>query len=323
MRAMLILEGGKLELRTDVPDPVPGTGQVRVRIRATAVNRADLLQRAGAYPAPAGAPQDILGLEYAGEVDQLGADVHDLKLGDRVFGIVAGGSYAEYVVVAERALARMPQGMSFEDAAAVPEAFLTAYDAMVVQGGLGAGETVLVHAAGSGVGTAAVQLAKAVGARVIATARSGDKLRMVAELGADYVLQVSDGSFAEPVLAIAPGGVDVVLELVGGAYLAEDVRALATLGRIVLVGLVGGRSAELDLGLILRKRARLLGTVLRSRPLEEKIAAHRLLEQRLVPLFESEALAPVVDQVLDLAEAELAHERMKQNQGVGKLVLRV
>lgn len=323
MRAMVLVEGRGLELRTDVPTPEPGAGQVRVRVRATAVNRADLLQRAGAYPAPADAPADILGLEYAGEVDAIGPEVREVKVGAQVLGLVGGGSYAEYVVVPERALAPMPAGMSFEDAAAIPEAFLTAYDAMVSQAGLGAGMTVLVHAAASGVGTAAVQIAKAIGARVIATARSAEKLQLVSELGADVTIHVQDATFSERVLALAPGGVDVVLELVGGGYLAEDLRALAPLGRIVVVGLVGGRSAELDLGLLLRKRARVLGTVLRARPLEEKIAVHQLLRQRLVPLFERGELAPVVDQVLDLAEADRAHQRMQQNQGIGKLVLRV
>lgn len=323
MRAMVTNADGTLELRDDVPTPEPGPDQVRVRVRATAANRADLLQRAGSYPAPPDAPPDILGLEYAGEVEAIGARVREVQVGAAVFGLVGGGSYAEYVVVPERALARMPEGMSFEDAAAIPEAFVTAYDAMVTQGELAAGMTVLVHAAASGVGTAAIQIAKALGARVIATARSAEKLQMCRELGADETICVQDASFADAVLALAPGGVDVVLELVGAAYVPEDLRALASCGRIVVVGLVGGRSAELDLGLLLRKRARLLGTVLRSRPLEEKIAVHQLLGARLVPLFARGELAPVVDRIYELAEADRAHEHMKQNLGIGKLVLRV
>lgn len=323
MRAIVLVNPGKLELRTDVPTPEPGYAQVRVRVRATAVNRADLLQRAGAYPAPPDAPADILGLEYAGEVDALGPGVRELAIGQRVFGLVGGGSYAEYVVVPERALAQMPDGLSFEHAAAIPEAFLTAYDAMVSQGGLCAGEWALVHAAGSGVGTAGVQIAKAIGARVVATVRSKSKVEQVRALGADCVLHVQDALFADAVVKATGGGANVVLELVGGAYVPEDVRALAVRGRIVVVGLVGGRSAELDLGLVLRKRAHLLGTVLRSRPLEEKIAVHQILQQQLVPLFAEQKLKPVIDQILDLADADQAHLRMKSNAGTGKIVLRV
>lgn len=323
MRAIVLLGSGTLELRTDVPTPEPGAGQVRVRIRATAVNRADLVQRAGSYPAPPDAPADILGLEYAGEIDALGDGVRELRVGERVFGLVGGGSYAEYVVVPERALARLPDAISFEDAAAIPEAFLTAYDAMVTQGGLCAGSWALVHAAGSGVGTAAVQIAKAIGARVVATVRSPSKVEALRALGADQVICVQDAVFAEAVVAATGGGADVVLELVGGAYLSEDLSAVALRGRIVLVGLVGGRSAELDLGLVLRKRVHVLGTVMRSRQLEEKIALHQLLQRQLVPLFAERKLRPVIDQILDLADADVAHQRMKSNEGSGKIVLRV
>ncbi len=323
MRAIVLLGSGTLELRTDVPTPEPGAGQVRVRIRATAVNRADLVQRAGSYPAPPDAPADILGLEYAGEIDALGDGVRELRVGERVFGLVGGGSYAEYVIVPERALARLPDAISFEHAAAIPEAFLTAYDAMVTQGGLCAGSWALVHAAGSGVGTAAVQIAKAIGARVVATVRSASKVEALRALGADHVLRVQDAVFAEAVVAATGGGADVVLELVGGAYLSEDLSAVAPRGRIVLVGLVGGRSAELDLGLVLRKRVQVLGTVMRSRQLEEKIALHQLLERQLVPLFAEQKLRPVIDTVLDLADADAAHQRMKSNESTGKIVLRV
>ena len=317
----MVLDAGTLELR-DVPTPEPGVGQVRVRVRATAVNRADLLQRAGHYPPPPDAPTDILGLEYAGEVEALGPGVRELAVGQHVFGLVGGGSYAEAVVVPERALARMPERMSFEAAAAIPEAFVTAYDAMVTQAGLAAGDWALVHAAASGVGTAAVQLAKAVGARVVGTARTEGKLAAVKALGADVTLCVQNASFARAVHE-ACGGADVVLELVGGAYLAEDLRAVAPRGRIVVVGLVAGAEAELDLGLLLRQRAHVIGTVLRSRPLEEKIVAHRVLEQRLAPLFATGKLEPVIDRVFELADANRAHRRMKQNEGTGKIVLRV
>jgi NADPH:quinone reductase len=303
MRAIAIAKPGGPEVLTlvDRPMPEPSRGEVRVRVRATAINRADLLQRMGAYPAPADAPPDIPGLELAGEVDALGPGVERLAIGDRVFGLVGGGSYAEAVVSHERALAKIPAGLSFEQAAAVPEAFLTAHDAIVEQAGLRGGETLLVHAVGSGVGTAAVQLARALG------------------LGAGVV---PDGSrFADAVRA--HGEPSVVLELVGGPYVDEDLRAVAPLGRIVLVGLLAGARHELDLALLLRKRIRLFGTVLRARPLEQKIAAMRAFEAQVVPMLARGLIAPVIDTVMDLDAAAAAHTRMASNEGFGKIVLRV
>lgn len=322
MRAMVMREGGELRL-AEVESPTPGISQVRVRVRATAVNRADLVQRAGKYPAPPLVPADILGLEYAGEIDALGPGVQGLALGQRVYGLVGGGSYAEHVVVHERAVAPMPANLSFEEAAAIPEAFLTAYDAMVLQAGLRAGEWVLVHAAASGVGTAALQIAKAVGARAIATVRSADKRARLLELGAEIALCVPDGAFAAPVLAAVPAGVEVVLELVGGGYLAEDLRAVALGGRIVLVGLVGGRNVDLDLGRLLTRRISVRGTVMRSRPIEEQIVVHQVLARQITPLIERGALSPVIDRVYELTEVEAAHQHMSDNLGFGKLVLRV
>jgi putative PIG3 family NAD(P)H quinone oxidoreductase len=326
MRAIVIREPGGpevLELK-DVPTPEPQRGEVRVRIRATAVNRADVLQRLGAYPAPPGAPADIPGLEIAGEVDAVGESVTELSRGDRVFGIVGGGAYAEYVVVHARTLARMPAGMSFADAAAVPEVFLTAWDAIVDQAGLRSGEIVLVHAAGSGVGTAGFQIAQAVGARAIGTARTAEKIVRAKELGLKDGLVVEKGAFAKEVLARTGGrGVDVVLELVGGAYVAEDLACLAPRGRIVVVGLMAGTRVDLDLAALMHKRAEIRGTVLRARPLEEKILAAKALERNLVPLFESGALRPVVDRVLPLAQAGDAHRAMQSNETFGKIVLEV
>lgn len=326
MRAIVIREPGGpevLELR-DLPPPEPQRGEVRVRVRATAVNRADLLQRMGAYPAPPGAPADIPGLEIAGEVDAVGDGVTELARGDRVFGVVGGGGYAEQLVVHARTLARMPEGMSFVDAAAVPEAFLTAWDAMVDQGRLSAGETALVHAAGSGVGTAGVQIARAVGARVVGTARTAEKLGRARELGLDEAVVVEGGRFADAVLAATGGrGVDVVLELVGGGYVAEDLACLAPRGRVVVVGTMGGGRAEIELPVLMRKRAELRGTVLRTRPLEEKILAARALERHLAPLFARGVLRPVVDRVLPLARAAEAHRQMQSNATFGKIVLEV
>jgi putative PIG3 family NAD(P)H quinone oxidoreductase len=326
MRAIVIRRPGGPEVLelVDVPSPEPSRGEVRVRVRATAVNRADLLQRMGMYPAPHGSPPDIPGLEIAGEVDAVGEDVKELAKGDRVFGVIGGGGYAEQVVVHARTLARMPDGLGMTDAAAIPEAFVTAWDAMVDQCGLRAGETVLVHAAGSGVGSAALQIAKAIGARPIGTARTPEKVGHARELGFLETIVVESGSFAEQVLARTGGrGVDVVVELVGGAYVAQDLACIATGGRIVVVGTMAGVRADVDLTTLMRKRAVLRGTVLRSRPLEEKIMAARTLERHIAPLFADKSLRPVVDRVLPLAQAAEAHEAVQSNKTFGKVVLEV
>lgn len=303
----------------DRPLPEPSRGEVRVRVRATAVNRADLLQRMGAYPAPADSPPDIPGLEIAGEVDACGPGVERLAIGDRVFGLLGGGGYAEAAVTHERALAKIPAGLSFEDAAAVPEAFVTAHDALM-RAGVTAGESVVVHAVGSGVGTAAVQLGRALGAYVIGTARTADKLARAKALGMDDGICVEKASFAARVNELT-GGAHAVLELVGGAYVDEDLRAVRTLGRIVLIGLMAGIKQEVDLGLVLRKRVTLIGTVLRARPLEEKLAVMRAFEDQVVPLFARGKLAAVIDTVMPLDQAAAAHARMASNAGFGKIVL--
>jgi putative PIG3 family NAD(P)H quinone oxidoreductase len=320
MRAISITKPGGPEVLVLVerPMPEPSRGEVRVRVRASAVNRADLLQRMGSYPAPADAPADIPGLEIAGEVEALGPGCERLAVGDRVFGLVGGGGYAEAVTSHERALAKIPDGMSFEDAAAVPEAFVTAHDAIITQAGLRSGETLLVSAAGSGVGTAAIQLGHALGAFVEGTARTPDKLARCKPLGLDLGVVPDGTAFAD---RVKPP--HVILELVGGAYLPEDLRCVQTLGRIVLVGLLAGRKAELDLGLALHKRVRIFATVLRARPLEEKIAAMRAFEAQVVPLLARGIVKPIVDRVLPLAEAARAHEHMASNEGFGKIVLAV
>ncbi|MBL9016331.1 MAG: NAD(P)H-quinone oxidoreductase [Myxococcales bacterium] len=324
MRAVAITKPGGPDVLAVVerPSPEPSRGEVRVRVRATAINRADLLQRMGAYPAPADSPPDIPGLEIAGEVDAVGPGVERLKLGDRVFGLVGGGGYAEQVVSHERALAKIPDGLPFEQAAAVPEAFITAHDAMVAQGQLAGGDTLLVHAVGSGVGTAAVQLGKALGCFVVGTARTPDKLERAKPLGLHAGVVADANKFADGVRAHAPDGATVVLELVGGGYVDEDLRCTRPLGRIVLVGLLAGARHEIDLALVLRKRLRILGTVLRARPLEEKIAAMRAFEAQVVPLLARGLVAPVVDTVMDLDQAGAAHARMASNAGFGKIVLR-
>jgi putative PIG3 family NAD(P)H quinone oxidoreductase len=326
MRAIVIRQPGGpevLELR-EVPTPEPARGEVRVRVRATAVNRADLLQRMGRYPAPPGWPADIPGLEIAGEVDAVGEGVVEVAAGDRVFGLVGGGAYAEYIVVHARTLARMPANLSFAAAAAVPEAFLTAWDAVVSQAHLAAGEVLLVSAVGSGVGTAGLQIARATGATVIGTSRSQDKLEQARELGLREGIVVREGAFAKEVLARTAGrGVDVVLELVGGAYVAEDIACLASKGRIVVVGTMGGSGAQVDLAVLMHRRGEIRGTTLRARPLEEKILAARALGKHMVPLFESGELEPVVDRVLPLAQASAAHRAMQEDRTFGKIVLEV
>jgi len=314
----------------EVPRPVPRAGEILVRVAATAVNRADLLQVQGMYPAPFDAPQDIPGLEYAGEVVALGDGVPpaEFAVGDRVFGLVGGGSYAEFVAVHHRAVARIPASVTapLTELAAVPEAFLTAYDAIVTQAGLATGDTLLIHAVGSGVGTAAAQIGHALGAVVVGTARSPEKLERAKEYGVLHgiVPGAAQGAptFASAVLAATGGrGVDVALDLVGGAYVGETLAAMALGGRILLVGLTGGRTADVDLGALLRKRVRVQGTVLRSRPLEERIAVHAVLERRIAPRLGTGAYRPVVDAVLPLAEAAEAHRRIAGNGTFGKVVL--
>ncbi len=323
MKAIVITRPGGPEVLAlqERPAPEPGRGEVRVRVRGTALNRADLLQRMGHYPAPPDSPPDIPGVEMAGEIDALGPGVQGWAVGDRVFGICGGGTYAEQVVVHARTVARIPAALSFTEAAAVPEAFITAWDAAVTQAGLAAGETVLIHAVGSGVGTAAVQIARAIGARSIGTARTADKLERTRALGLDHGVLAEGGRFADAVTAL--GSPDVILELVGGAYLAEDLRCVAPRGRILLIGTMAGPRTELDLGVVLRQRLRIQGTVLRSRPLEEKIAVTQTFARHLLPLFERGALRPVIDRVLPLSAAAEAHTHLASNAGFGKVVLEV
>lgn len=325
MRAVIIEESGGPEVLKLVERdmPVAYSEDVLVDIKATAVNRADVVQRLGRYPAPKGTSPDIPGLEYAGVVSQAGSSVFDLKKGDRVYGLVPGGSYSESVVVHSRTAAKIPDSLSFEEAAAIPEAYTTAYDAMVSQCKLKAGEWVLIQAVGSGVGVAATQIARAIGALSIGTSRTEAKLEQAKEFGLLHGVLASSDGFSNKVLELAPGGVNVVLELVGGNYVVEDLNCLAYQGRIILVGLLAGASCELSLGQILRKRANIRGTTLRARPLEEKILAGRLLAENINPLIEAGLLKPVIDRVFDLKEASDAHRYMESNENFGKIILKV
>ena len=301
----------------EVVAPVPGPGQIRVQVRATALNRADLLQTMGLYPAPPGVPADIPGLEYAGVVESLGAGVTRWQVGERVMGLVAGGAWAEQLVTHEREGLRIPGQLSFEQAAAIPEAFLTAFDALTLQGGMREGHTVLIHAVGSGVGTAAVQWAKAVGARTVGTARTAAKLERVKALGLDLGLLVDGAapSFAGQVQA------NVALELVGGNYLPETIEAMAPGGVVMLVGLTAGITAELSLRTILSRRLRIIGTTLRARSLEEKIAVAEAFAAQVLPYFAAGTIAPVVGSKVPLAGLKGALEAMASNETFGKTVV--
>jgi putative PIG3 family NAD(P)H quinone oxidoreductase len=326
MRAAVITEPGGpevIEIKR-VMVPAPGTGEIRVRVRAAGVNRADLLQRRGLYPPPPGWRADIPGLEYAGAVEALGAGGGQWQVGDRVMGLVGGGGYAEYVVVPAREAIAIPKRLSYEEAAAIPEVFITAHDALVTQLNLARGERLLIHAVGSGVGTAALQLAKVAGATVIGTSRAAWKLERAQELGLDAGIDASCEVVAEAVRRETDGeGVDVILDLVGGPYLAANIDALALKGRMIIVGLTAGRSAELDMGAVLRKRLHIVGTSLRMRTLEEKVAAARAFDRDVGRLLESGEVRPVIDRVFPMEDVVEAHRHMESNANFGKLVLRI
>lgn len=321
MRVMRIEDGGGLAL-AERPAPRPGPEEVRIRVRAAGINRGDVLQRRGLYPAPPGVVPDVPGLEYAGEVIERGDRVRGVAVGDRVMGLVAGGGYSEQLTAHHREVLPIPDGFDFAAAAAIPEAFLTAYDALVVQGAMAPGHRVLIHAVGSGVGTAAVQLAAAWGATAIGTSRTPEKLERAKALGLTRgVVPSAPATFADAVTADGP--VDRVLELVGGAYTAESVRCLGDRGRLILVGLLAGLDCAMPLAVVLKRRIRIQGTVLRSRPLEEKIAVARHFAAHALPLFAGPAprLRPVLDTVFRFEDAEAAHRQMTGNTLVGKLVL--
>ena len=326
MRALAISRPGGpevLEIRT-LADPVVGPDEVLVRVRASALNRADVLQRRGLYPAPPGAPPDIPGLEFAGEVEACGELVTTVQPGDRVMGIVGGGGHAEKLSLHERLCLRIPPGMSFEDAAAVPEAFLTAYDALFLRGGLRPGEAVLLHAAGSGVGTSAAAIALVAGARVVTLSRSADKRRRLETMGVQRVLDPAAPNVAEAIrMATGGEGVALVIDFLGASSFALNLEVLAVRGRLVLVGTMGGAKVEADLGSILRKRLTVIGTVLRSRPIEEKIELVQSFAHTMLPLLAAGRLHPIVDRVVPLEDAASAHAAMERNENFGKIVLKV
>ena len=323
MRAVVITEfGGPEVLRIrEVERPEPGPKEILVRIASSGLNRADLIQRVGKYPAPPGSPQDIPGLEYSGTVEVVASDVTLWKEGDRVMGIVGGGGYPEFVVVHERTGVRVPAGVGTEDAGAIPEVFMTAFDALFRQMNLSEGETVLIHAVGSGVGTAAVQLTQSAGVRAIGTSRTKEKVERALELGLDVGILADEG-WPERVLEASGGeGVDLILDLVGGAYLEGNLRVMAKEGRQIVVGVPSGSKAQIDLRLLMGKRALIKGTVLRARPLEEKISLAREFEHRVCPLFAARRVRPIVDSTFSPEEAPAPHRAMEENRTFGTLLL--
>src|SRR5438034_3669133 len=329
MRAVVITSHGGVDgidvLEVDTP-PAPTTDRVRVRVHAAGLNRADILQRRGHYPAPPGYPPNIPGMEFAGEVESIGDAVRAWKVGDRVFGIIGGGAQAEFVVVPESNLAPIPAVLDWVQAGAMPEVFITAHDALFTRAGLHMGERVLVHAAASGVGTAAIQLGHASGATVYGTSRTADKLERIRDLnlGLDASMAVGDtpAKFVEAVQKWTnDAGVDVILDLVGGNYFSANLEALASRGRLICVGTMAGAKSEIDLGLVLRKRATIIGTMLRGSSIEETAEATRLFASSVLPLVSRGAIRPIIDQIYAVDEIRDAHQRMESNAGFGKIVL--
>ena len=324
MRAVVLTSYGDPEVLTlaAVPEPLPGPEDVVVEIVATALNRADLLQRMGFYPEPGPAREhEIPGMELAGRVVAIGARVSLWKVGDEVMSIVSGGAYAERAAVPERQLMAVPAGVAVADAAALPEVGITAHDALVVQGGLRAGGWALVHAGGSGVGSIAIQIVKAMGARVITTTSAG-KVAAVQGLGADVVIDYGSADFVEAVQEATGGlGVDTVLDVIGGDYLARNIKALRIGGTIVQVGVMGGGRTTIDLGSLLPKRAHLVGTVLRARPIEQKIDATRRFAAEVIPAIEAGLVRPVIDRRFGLAAIADAHRYLETNANVGKVLI--
>ncbi len=322
MRAVVLRSHGGPEVLTieSVPDPDPGPEEVLVKLHSTALNRADMLQRMGLYPGPP-AELEIPGLEYAGTIEAVGARVQSWKPGDLVMGIVSGAGYAEKLVTHERTVLPIPDGLALEDAAAVPEVFMTAYDALVVQGGLTSGRWALVHAGASGVGTASIQIAKAIGARIIVTCSTG-KVEACRTLGADVVVDYTTDDFAGAVQDATAGvGVDVVLDVIGGEYTVRNIQSLRVGGRVIQVGVMGEGTVSLPLGLLLPKRASLIGTVLRARPLEEKAALAQRFRAEMLPRFADGSLQPVIDSRYAFADIADAHTYMATNANVGKILI--
>ena len=325
MKAIVVkLENKKPRLVwEEVPDIVPEPEQVLVDIKATAVNRADLLQAMGLYPPPPG-ESDILGLEMAGVISAIGDQAEGWSVGDRVMGLLSGGGYAQQVAIHPQMLLQLPDSWSFVQGTAVPEVWLTAFSNLFLEGDLASGQRVMIHAGGSGVGTAGIQMAREAGAVVYVTAGSAAKLDRCRELGASLAINYKEQDFVAAVRDATQGqGVDLILDPVGGAYLKQNLDLLEENGRLINIGLLGGSAAELNLGAVLGKSLRIIGTRLRSRPLAQKIKITRLFADRFWPLLESGRLQPVVDTVFSIAESQAAHDYVRQNRNTGKVILEI
>ncbi len=325
MRAIVVEQPGGPEVMKigEIAGPSPASAELLVRVRATALNRMDLQQRQGRYPVPPGAPE-TLGVELAGDVVGWADDVTGWSRGDRVFALVLGGGYAELATVPARMAIPIPANLTYEQAAAIPEAFLTAYLNLFLLGGLADGGYALIHAGASGVGTAAVQLVRESGAQAIVTVGSREKVERCKALGAVAAFDRHDGPFAPGVLAATGGrGVDVLIDVVGAPYWEQNLACLATAGRLIILAMLGGGTLEADLGVVQRKRLRVIGSVLRPLPLEEKIALNDRFKEFALARFADGRLAPVIDSVFDWAEAPAAHRHMEANANFGKIVLRV
>ena len=325
MRAVVLRAHGGPEVLTfeDVASPECGEQDIVVTVAATALNRADLLQRMGFYPNPFPSGPEIPGLEFAGTVAAIGDKVTAWSVGEAVMGITSGGAYAEQLVIHERQAMAVPSGMALHDAAGIPEVFITAWDALVVQGGLTSGRWAMVHAGASGVGTAAIQICKAIGARIVVTC-SGGKVAACRALGADVVVDYGTQDFVAEVATATGGvGVDVILDVIGGDYVERNVASLAIKGHIIQVGVMAGKPVSFNVGLLLGKRASITGTVLRARPLEEKIAISQRFAAEMLPLFSTGQLKPVIDSTYAFADIAKAHEYMASNANVGKIVITV
>jgi len=328
MRAVIITRPGGPEVLDvrDVSTPKPSADQVLVRVHASGVNRADILQRRGHYPPPPGAPQDIPGMEFAGEVAEAGPEARLWRKGQRVFGIATSGCYAEYLVAHERALAEIPPNLNWVEAGSIPEVFITAHDGLWKQAGLRPSETVLIHAVGSGVGIAAVQLVRAMNAIPYGTSRTADKLERARKLGMEdgVALDASLSALASAAERwTGKRGVDVVLDCVGGPYVSASVKVLAPHGRLIMISQSAGPTAELDLRAMMPRWLTLRGTTLRMRPLEEKIIATRAFAAEVVPLFARGVLRTIIDSEFPLDQVQAAHARLESNETFGKVVLRV
>ena len=307
----------------EVEQPIPGENEILVRVHATAINRADLMQRRGLYPPPPGA-STVMGLECAGIVEQTGPGVTRFSIGDSVCALLAGGGYAEYAVVHEGSALPVPAGLSFEEAASLPEVYATAFLNIFMEAGLEPGGKVIIHAGASGVGTAAIQLCRVFGSDCFVTAGSEDKVRYCMELGARAGSNRHEGSFLEHARAFAgQAGVDVILDPVGAAYLSDNVQLLGMGGRLVLIGLMGGTRAELDLAQLMIKRARIIGSTLRARPLSEKAQIMAELQQKVWPFIESGDIRPIIDARFPIEKVSEAHDLVASDQTIGKVVLLV